>query len=88
MSGDGRERNVEKDISLITQMFMQTIKSNRQVNYQPFQLYKIESYITRETKLSVGLGLHTYQKTRSKTLLDVLSGLHLTVPYKNLVNKK
>ena len=85
MSGDGRERNVEKDISLITQMFMQTIKSNRQVNYQPFQLYKIESYITRETKLSVGLGLHIYQKTRSKTLLDVLSGLHLTVPYKTFV---
>ena len=26
--------------------------------------------------------MHIYQKTRSKTLLDVLSGLHLTVPYK------
>ena len=43
MSGDRRERNVEKDISLITQLFMQTIKSNRQVNYQPYQLYKSES---------------------------------------------
>ena len=88
MSGDGRGRNVEKDISLITQMFMQTIKSNRQLNYQPFQLYKIESYITRETKLSVGLGLHIYQKTRSKTLLDVLSGLHLTVPYEKICSIK
>ena len=33
MSGDGRKKNVEKDMSLITQLFIQTIKSNRQVNY-------------------------------------------------------
>ena len=59
---------------------MHTIKSNRQVNYQPHQLYKNESYITRETQLSVGLGLHIFQQTRSKTLLDVLSSLHLIVP--------
>ena len=62
MSGDGRERNVEKDISLITQLFMQTIKSNRQLNYQPYQLYKNDSYITRETPSYVELGLHNYQK--------------------------
>ena len=64
---------------------MHTMKSNRQANYQPHQLYKNESYITRETPLSVGLGLYIYQKTRSKTLLDVLSGLHLTVPMKKCV---
>ena len=45
---------------------MQTIKSNRQVNYQPHQLYKKESCITKETPLSVGLGLHIYQKTPSR----------------------
>ena len=33
MSGGGRKRNVEKDMSLITQLFIQTIKSNRHVNY-------------------------------------------------------
>ena len=88
MSGDGRDRNVEQDISLITQLFMQTIKSNRQVNYQSYQLYKNESYINRETPLSVGLGLHIYQKTPSKTLLDVLSGLHLTVPYEKICSVK
>ena len=66
MSGDGKETNVEKDILLITQLFMQTIKSNRQVNYQPHQLYKKESCITKETLLSVGLGLHIYQKTPSR----------------------
>ena len=87
MTGDGRERNVEKDISLITQLFLQTIKSNRQVN-QPYQLYKNESYITRETPLSIGLGLHIYQKTRIKTLLDVLSGIHLTEPYKKICSIK
>ena len=85
MSSDGRERNFEKDISLITQFFMLTIKSNRQVNYQSYQLCKNESHIARETPLSVGFGLHIYQKTRSKTLLDVLSGLHLTVPMKKFV---
>ena len=80
MSGDGGEKGMLKRISLIAQLFMHTIKSNRQVNYQPHQLYKNESYITRETQLSVGLGLHIYQQTRSKTLLDVLSSLHLIVP--------
>ena len=88
MSGDGRERNVEKDISLITQLSMQTIKSNRQVNYQPYQLYKSESQITKETPLPVGLGLYIYQKTRSKTLLDVFSGLYLTVPYEKICSIK
>ena len=88
MSGDRRERNVEKDISLITQLFMLTIKSNRQANYQPYQLYKNESYITRETPLSVRLGLDIYQKTRSKTLLDVLSGLLLIVPYEKICSIK
>ena len=62
---------------------MQTIKSNRQVN-QLYQLYKNESYITRETPLFIGLELHIYQKTRIKTLLDVLSGIHLTVPCKKI----
>ena len=62
MSGDRREKNVEKDILQITQLFMQTVKSNRQVNYQPYQLYKNESHITRETPLSVGLALHIYPK--------------------------
>ena len=67
---------------------MQTIKSNRQVNYQSYQLYKNESYITRETPLSVRLGLDIYQKTRSKTLLDVLSGLLLIVPYEKICSIK
>ena len=46
---------------------MQTIKSNRQVNYQPHQLYKNESRITRETPLSVGLGLHFTKKLQVNT---------------------
>ena len=67
---------------------MQTIKSNRQVNYQPHQLHKSESYITRETPLSVGLRLHIYLKTRRKILLDILFGLHLTVPYEKICSIK
>ena len=88
MSGGGRKRNVEKDMSLITQLFIQTIKSNRHVNYQPYQLYKNKSDITRETPLSVGLGLHIYQKTRSKTLLDALSDIYLKVPYEKICSIK
>ena len=72
----------------MTQPFMQTIKSKRQVNYQPHQLHKSESYITRETPLSVGLRLHIYLKTRSKILLDVLFGLHLTVLYEKICSIK
>ena len=67
---------------------MRTIKSKRQVNYQPHQLHKSESYITRETPLSVGLRLHIYLKTRSKILLDVLFGLHLTVLYEKICSIK
>ena len=32
--------------------------------------------------------MHIYQKTRSKTLIDVFSGLHLTVPYEKICSIK
>ena len=32
--------------------------------------------------------MHIYQKNQSKTLLDILSGLHLTAPYEKICSIK
>ena len=88
ISCEGRKKSVDKDISVISQLILQAVKTRRQVDYKQQGQSNNEYYVTRETPLSVGLGLHMYTKTRSKEIVNVLSNLGLSIPYKKVCSIK
>lgn len=85
---DGRNSRLDKDVSVISQLLLQATKTDKQVRYQPKESSTRESYTVKETPVSVGLGLHLYHKTRSKTLLETFSKLHLSISYENILSIK
>ena len=48
---------------MISQLVLQAVKTKRQVDYKQQEQLSDEYYVTKETPLSVGLGLHMYNKT-------------------------
>ena len=88
ISGESREKTVDKDISVISQLVLNAVKTRRQVDYKQHGQLSHVCYVTRETPLSVGLGLHMYNKTRSKAIIDVLSNLGMSIPYEKVCSIK
>ena len=88
LSDEERMGSVNRDVSIICQLIQKAMKTKRQVDYQATSTFTKGVYQTTETPLSVGLGLHVYTKTRSKELVDMLSELHLSIPYKKVLSIK
>ena len=78
--GEKRVDGIERLISTVTQTIVQSVKSKRQVQYQPIS-QNTEMHSKKETPLNVGIGLYLHQVTRSKKLLDMMSGLNLSINY-------
>ena len=88
ISGESRKKSVDKDISVISQLVLQAVKTKKQVDYKQQGQLNDVCYVTKETPFSVGLGLHMYNKTRSKAILDVFSDLGLSISYEKVCSIK
>ena len=66
------QQQVDKITSILTQLVSQSFKSDLQICYQS-KSNKIQSRVTIETPLSVGVVLYVYHNTRSKTLIFSLT---------------
>ena len=73
-----RKVAVDTSVRNLAEILMNSVKTERQVDYQS----KTGGFRkSLETPFSVGLGLYMHQKTRSKAVVDTLAQLHLSVPY-------
>ena len=79
-----KSESVNQSVSVLVQHFVSAYKSDRQVTY----VAKSEDATFKhriETPLNVGLALDVHKKTRSKSLIERLGQLDLTVPYKKVM---
>ena len=68
---------------------MQSFMSKRQVTFEPKTSVERDSmYFKIETPLKVGEGLYLHQTTRSKKLIDIFSGLNLSISYEKVIDIK
>ena len=88
LSETSENTELNKMISVISQVLMQAVKTKRQVQYNPKDDSDGSAYNTKETTLSVGLGLFLNQRTRSKEIVDMLSTLKLSCTYKESIAKE
>ena len=81
------QHQVDKITSILTKLVPQSFKSDRQIRYQS-KSNIIQSGVTIETPLSVGVGLYVYHNTRSKKLINFLADLNIGINYKKVINLK
>ena len=81
------QQQVDKITSILTQLVSQSFKSDRQIRYQSMS-NNIQSGVTIETPLSVGVGLYVYHNTISKKLINFLADLNIGINYKRVINLK
>ena len=74
------DSSILKSAELISQQILSNLKTDRQVKYKS----KSDSSgktVKKDTPMSVGLALAVHKKTRSKNLVNMLSGLQLGTNY-------
>ena len=79
-----RAESMNQSASVLAQHFVCAYKSDRQVSYETKHEDVAFKHRT-ETPLNVGLALNVHKNTRSKSLVEKLSQLDLTVPYKKVM---
>ena len=79
---------IKKITDVVTQVVMQSFTSKRQVTYEPKTAERDSVYSKIETPLNVGVGLYLNQTTRSKKLIDMFSGLNLSISYDKVIDIK
>ena len=77
-----KKESIDIVIHNIGQIILKAIKTRRQVNYNPLTA-SFRNLV--ETPFSVGLALHIHQQTRSKKIIDFLSGLGLSTTYDRII---
>ena len=79
-----RAESMNQSASVLAQHFVCAYKSDRQVSYKTKHEDVAFKHRT-ETPLNVGLALNVHKNTRFKSLVEKLSQLDLTVPYKKVM---
>ena len=79
-----RVASMNQSASVLAQYFACAYKSDQQVSYKTKHEDVAFKHHT-ETPLNVGLALNVHKNTRSKSLVEKLSQLDLTVPYKKVM---
>ena len=82
---EGRTKQIESIIEVITEVVSQNMKSNRQTQYHQ-QNQESFLYNKIETPLNIGLGLYMYHVSRSKKLVNFLSDLNLGTIYQKAID--
>ena len=83
-----RKTDVDHAVSSVTQLLVQSFRSQRQLMYKPVHSTNREMNQTRETPLSVGIGQLIHQKTCSKELIDTLNHMNLSISYDKVLTLK
>ena len=79
-----KEESIDQSASLLGQHLVGAFKSDRQVSYKsPSQGGAFRQQ--RETPLSVGLALDIHKTTRSKSLVEKLAHLDLSISYRKVM---
>lgn len=78
-TGFKKKAEVEKSVNVLSEIVMNSVKTNRQVNTQGTFRQIVE------TPFTVGLGMHVHKTTRSKTLVDMLSSFNLSISYDKIL---
>lgn len=73
---------VNKSVSVISQITMNSLKTQRQMNHSSNNA-SFRQMI--ETPFTVGLGLHVHKTTRSKALVNMLSEFNLSISYEKVM---
>ena len=80
---------IKKITDVVTRVVMQSFMSKRQVTFEPKTSVERDSVYSKiETTLNVGVGLYFHQTTRSKKLIDMFSGLNLSIGYEKVTDIK
>ena len=74
--------------SVVLQLIMQSVKSDRQVHYKPMNESNLGMKQVVETPLSVGARLILHQETRNKKLMEMFAGVKLSISYNKVMNIK
>lgn len=83
-----RGRNLLIKWQVISQLVLQSFKTNRQVNYVSKADSNCSMSNTLETPLSIGLGLYMHKKIRSEELVNMLYNLNLSASYDKISSIK
>ena len=75
---------VESEMTVITQLIMQSVKTPRQASYESTNA-NCNTYQRIETPLSVGVGLYLYHAIRSKKLIKFFSDLNICISYDKVI---
>ena len=86
-TGQDRALKVEQFTSIVTQLVLQSVKTEKQAKYYN-KSGKNQYYSKKETPVNVGVGLYIYHSTRSRKLINFLSDLNISVSYDKVINIK
>ena len=80
------QRNeIEKSVNILSELVMNMLKSNRQLQYDSHRSNDRTYNQMNETPLTVGLGLHLHKCTRSKDFVVLMSDLGLCMSYDKII---
>ncbi len=86
MKTEQREEDVSRKSVLLAQQIMYHTKTDRQVTYAPKSDEEEKTFRhQREYPLQVGVGLLAHQQMRSKSMIDVLHELGVSVDYTRIL---
>jgi hypothetical protein len=83
MNSDIRSQKIKQEVSRLSQILIQSIKTKRLMQYS--KAHSTGFYQNKQTPSNIGLGLYIHKKTRSKELIDSLSQLNLCINYQKIL---
>ena len=81
IESERRTKSIDIGVDNLTQIVAQAVNRKRQMSYKPAKNSTKDFYQTKETPVTVGLGLCIHKKTRSKEIVEILSNLNLSIDY-------
>ena len=69
IESERRTKSIDIGVDNLTQIVTQAVKNKRQMSHKPAKNSTKDFYQTKETPVTVGLGLYIHKKTRSKEIV-------------------
>jgi hypothetical protein len=85
MKNLNREKQLNRDVNILSQILIATCRTDRQVLYEPKDEVNHFS-ACRETPLSVGISLFLHMQSRSKIEIEFITSLNLGINYKKVLD--
>ena len=76
---------IDKSVNILSELVMNMIKSNRQLQYDSHRSNDRAYNQLSETPLKIGLRIHLHKSTRSKDLVEFVCDLCLCISYDKII---